>query len=625
MRVSSSTCVLLMLKFIYADACTPTISGSSSIDLVVGNSHLLSCSYTSCTSKRTITWTVNGKSPSASTLTYTYSTSQNSANNTVHNGNSKFTYIPSRPSSSDPNSVKVICMAGSSTDSDSVTVNVQYGPEVVTLNTTSTFNVTEGNPTPQVACHSICNPSCTYKFHKDGSSSSVSSSSVFYISSIGRSNSGFYKCTATNRVSSRISSDRFELNVQYPPAFFWTITPSSSVVEGTVVSFVFKPSTTGNPPVYEFQQCSHYVGTTFLRHISYTRSSSEVSFTIQNASITDRGTYMCNVTNGIPNPSGDFFVTRSRSLTIKTPPLILMETKNVRETGKNYTLSVEFISLFYGPEVRWFRIMDDQTGEGAQNSKLSIVSYNVTKDNVTFNIPSYGATLTTKYAGRYVTFVKNGMGDAVVEYVVGLQGNEMETGADKAIIAVGSTFLVLGILAVAVTGFLLYKLYKERKAAKKEYREKHASIFLPPSAHALTPGGEIAGEVNPMDVSLRIENDDDSTPGHLAPDPPSLFDGEKEKDNAIYENNEIKHPQNTYGPDPSSKLTSSPLYETPRMVTEEEMRSKLKKNPHPYANEKNSPKPKPAKKPLKPNAKDGDYANFSFKKGQNYENHELKS
>lgn len=37
----------------------------------------------------------------------------------------------------------------------------------------------------------------------------------------------------------------------------------------------------------------------------------------------------------------------------------------------------------------------------------------------------------------------------------------METGADKAIIAVGSTFLVLGILAVAVTGFLLYKLYKE--------------------------------------------------------------------------------------------------------------------------------------------------------------------
>ena len=53
------------------------------------------------------------------------------------------------------------------------------------------------------------------------------------------------------------------------------------------------------------------------------------------------------------------------------------------------------------------------------------------------------------------------------------------------------------------------------------------------------------------------------------------------------------------------------------MITEEEMRSKLKKNPHPYANEKKSPKPKTAKKPLKPNVKDKDYANVSFKKGRN--------
>ena len=67
-----------------------------------------------------------------------------------------------------------------------------------------------------------------------------------------------------------------------------------------------------------------------------------------------------------------------------------METKIVRETGTNYTLSVDFISLYYDPEVRWFRIIDDHTGERAQNSKLNSVSYNVTKDNVTFNIPSYG-------------------------------------------------------------------------------------------------------------------------------------------------------------------------------------------------------------------------------------------
>ena len=98
-----------------------------------------------------------------------------------------------------------------------------------------------------------------------------------------------------------------------PPVFSFQST-SRVAEEGTSVSFVFRPSTTGNPSVYDFHQCSHYVGTTFLRHISYTKSSSEVSFTIQNASITDRGKYMCNVTNRIPNS----VVTASSYLDIKS-------------------------------------------------------------------------------------------------------------------------------------------------------------------------------------------------------------------------------------------------------------------------------------------------------------------
>ena len=139
-----------------------------------------------------------------------------------------------------------------------------------------------------------------------------------------------------------------------PPEFSWTITPSSSVVEGTVVSFVFKPSTTpGNPPVYEFQQCSHYVDTTFLRHISYTKSSSEVSFTIQNASITDRGTYMCNVTNGIPNRSGDFFVTRSRSLTIQSEFVYLIFLAHLsRNKRMKWGILIKISSLSWGGGVR---------------------------------------------------------------------------------------------------------------------------------------------------------------------------------------------------------------------------------------------------------------------------------
>lgn len=71
------------------------------------------------------------------------------------------------------------------------------------------------------------------------------------------------------------------------------------------------------------------------------------------------------------------------------PPLILMKTKTVRRSGDNFSLSVDFISLTYVPEVHWFRIMEGQTGETAVNNKINRISYAIVKDNITFSIPSY--------------------------------------------------------------------------------------------------------------------------------------------------------------------------------------------------------------------------------------------
>lgn len=71
------------------------------------------------------------------------------------------------------------------------------------------------------------------------------------------------------------------------------------------------------------------------------------------------------------------------------PPLILMKTKTVSRSGNNFSLSVDFISLTYAPEVHWFRIMEGQTGETAVNNEINIISYAIVKDNITFSIPSY--------------------------------------------------------------------------------------------------------------------------------------------------------------------------------------------------------------------------------------------
>lgn len=71
------------------------------------------------------------------------------------------------------------------------------------------------------------------------------------------------------------------------------------------------------------------------------------------------------------------------------PPLILMKTKTVSRSGNNFSLSVDFISLTYAPEVHWFRIMEGQTGETAVNNEINKISYAIVKDNITFSIPSY--------------------------------------------------------------------------------------------------------------------------------------------------------------------------------------------------------------------------------------------
>lgn len=71
------------------------------------------------------------------------------------------------------------------------------------------------------------------------------------------------------------------------------------------------------------------------------------------------------------------------------PPLILMKTKTVRRSGNNFSLSVDFISLTYVPEVHWFRIMEGQTGKTTVNNEINRISYAIVKDNITFSIPSY--------------------------------------------------------------------------------------------------------------------------------------------------------------------------------------------------------------------------------------------
>lgn len=619
-----SVYLFVILEIISTDACSPRQSDSSFLTKEVGSSHQFFCSYSSCSENQILSWSVDGVAPSSNLVTTSYSTGLSSSNSTIYNGTSSFTYTPTRPTSSSKNTVTVTCQAGSRTASVNVTIN--YGPDDPVLNTTGTLNVTEYNSTPHITCQSSCNPQCDYKFSKNFQRSIRSSGSfgIFYESSVRRNDDGIYRCIATNKVGNRTSSGSFRLNVLYPPAFILTRSPSSGQVEeGTSVSFSFRATEPGNPSTYTFRECDHSVDGTSLRNIPYSEVPSRISFTIQNVSITDRGRYTCRVTNNITNQNGGSIVENSILLEVKTPPLILMKTKTVRRSGNNFSLSVDFISLTYVPEVHWFRVMEGQTGETAVNNEINRISYAIVKNNITFSIPSYITKLNTRYPGRYISYIKNYMGAEIVEYVAGSNGSsDDQSEASTALVVVGSLFLVLGIICLGLAVFLYYNLKKTRE---KVYKERHASLFILPSASALNPSGNenVEGEVNPMDVELTIQRDEDSSPGIVAPSLPTPSVDKKCKERkqndrrALYENTEMKTSSDNKYVTLTTDQPPVPLYETPHTLTDEIKLKFNKKDKHPYANEK-------PKKQKKPDTKVKSYANINFRKGKakTYENHE---
>ncbi|XP_061165064.1 uncharacterized protein LOC133174039 [Saccostrea echinata] len=513
------TFLLMIVKFLSTDACTPSISGSSSVSITVGGSRTFSCSYSSCNSNRTISWRL-GSVTQTTNITVSYSSSISSSNVTTYGGNSQFQYYPSRPSSSSLNTVNVFCYAGSA--SDSVTVSKQYGPNVPTLSRTGTITLTEHEPTPYITCDSACNPTCTFSFLRGGSTRDIGD---FFISSVKRTDAGIYTCKASNRVGSKISSMNFDLNVQYPPKFHLSRSPSSSQVEErTFVTFTFRPVYNGIPDIYTFQQCNHTTFSgEFLRSISYSKtSSSQIEFSLQNVSITDGGRYTCAMTNNIPFKNGSKIVTAFSDLRIKTPPIILMDTKNKTPIGDgNWTLSVDFISLYYTPEILWFKIVEGKTADYVENRNVKPRYHTMKKDNVSYSIPSFLTSIKTKDPGKYLTFINNSMGNAVVQYLIASPvPEELSSDSGIAMIAVGSVFLVLSGLVIGVAVFLLYKTRKQKKAIKKVVREKHASLFIPPSIDALSPTStendyreperevrEPAGEVNPIAVELEMPSE----------------------------------------------------------------------------------------------------------------------
>ncbi|XP_072513976.1 B-cell receptor CD22-like [Salminus brasiliensis] len=129
-----------------------------------------------------------------------------------------------------------------------VTLNVLYGPKIVSVSISPSGKIVEGSSVT-LTCSSDGNPPVqNYTWFKE--TSLVATGETFTMTNISSVNSGGYKCRSSNEHGEKYS-DTVTLNVLYPPKrVSVSISPSGEIVEGSSVTLTC--SSDGNPPVQKY-------------------------------------------------------------------------------------------------------------------------------------------------------------------------------------------------------------------------------------------------------------------------------------------------------------------------------------------------------------------------------------
>ncbi|XP_035390603.1 B-cell receptor CD22-like, partial [Electrophorus electricus] len=236
-----------------------SVSISPSGEIVENSSVTLSCSSDANPPVQNYTWFKEGvTSPVGSGETYNITISSN-------------------------NSGEYTCQ--SSNDhrhgSHSVTLNVLYPPQNVSVSISPSGEIVEGSSVT-LTCSSDANPPVqNYNWFKE--KTLLGKESTHIIPNISSEDSGEYKCKSSNEHGSKYSS--LILNVMYPPKnVSVSISPSGEIVEGSSVTLTC--SSDANPPV---QNYNWFKEKTLL--------GKESTHIIPNISSEDSGEYKCKSSN----------------------------------------------------------------------------------------------------------------------------------------------------------------------------------------------------------------------------------------------------------------------------------------------------------------------------------------
>ncbi|XP_026159977.1 B-cell receptor CD22-like [Mastacembelus armatus] len=169
-------------------------------------------------------------------------------------------------------------------NSSSVSIDVQYGPKLLSVSVSPSAEIVEGSPVT-LTCSSDANPAANYTWYKENQTLLHGPEGTYQFSSIRSEDSGTYYCRSENQYG-QINSEPLLVNVQYGPKLLSvSVSPSAEIVEGSSVTLTC--SSDANP-------AANY---TWYKENEESPKASGQIFTITDIRPEHRGKYYCEAQN----------------------------------------------------------------------------------------------------------------------------------------------------------------------------------------------------------------------------------------------------------------------------------------------------------------------------------------
>uniref|UniRef100_A0A8C7VFS0 B-cell receptor CD22 n=1 Tax=Oncorhynchus mykiss TaxID=8022 RepID=A0A8C7VFS0_ONCMY len=175
--------------------------------------------------------------------------------------------------------------------SESINLDVKYGPKNISVSTSLSGEIVEGNSVT-LTCSSDANPPVDkYTWYKKNVTSPKASGQSYSITNIISEDRGEYYCEAENKYG-RLNSSPVFVDVQYGPKnTSVSISPSGEIVEGSSVTLTC--SSDANPPV------KRYTWYKKIGHQSISYGNTEPQQVFNQIKSSDTGEYYCEAWNGM--------------------------------------------------------------------------------------------------------------------------------------------------------------------------------------------------------------------------------------------------------------------------------------------------------------------------------------